>query len=110
MRLFEIEETDPIVTRLVAITDQLKTDLENKEVGPEFSLDQLLKYFADYDIVLDKSDLYNMIKKPPLKGLIANIQGDNVIFKGQEGSGDGAPEDEQQKIVAQMANKAAKIK
>lgn len=109
MRLFELEGTDPIVTRLVALTDQLKTDLENKEVGDDFTVDQLLKYFSKYDIVLDKSDLYNMIEKPPLKNIISNIKGDRVIFKGTEDTTE-VPKDQSEKIVSQMAKKAAKIK
>lgn len=107
MRLYEFTQTDPIVTRLVAITDQLQTDLDNGEVGPEMTVDQLLTYFSNYDIVVDRSDLYNMIQKPPLKNVISNIQGDSITFKGQEVDQSAAPEDENQKVVSQMANQAA---
>ena len=109
MRLFELTNTDPIVTRLVAISDQLKTDLDSGEIGPEVTTDQLLKYLSNYDIVVDVTDLYNMIQKPPLKNVISNIQGDSVVFKGHEGDGsvNNAPEDENQKVVAKMANQAA---
>lgn len=113
MRLYEFTDTDPIVTRLVAITDQLKSDIDSGDVGPEMTTDELLKYFSNYDIVVDTTDLYNMIQKPPLKNVISNIQGDNIIFKGQEGDGEMAnpPIDQSQKIVSQMADKAAsKIK
>lgn len=108
MRLYEF--ADPIVTRLVAITDQLKTDLENNEVGPEMTTDQLLDYFAKYDIVVDVTDLYNMIQKPPLKNVISNIQGDNVVFKGYETPNEVEPQNDSDKVVAQMANKANKLK
>lgn len=113
MRLYEFADADPIVTRLVAITDQLQSDLDNKDIGPEMTTDQLLKYLSNYDIVVDKSDLYNMIQKPPLKNVISNIQGDSIVFKGLEGDGAPAnpPIDQNQKVVSQMANKAAnKIK
>lgn len=108
MRLYEF--ADPIVTRLVAITDQLKTDLETNEVGPEMTTDQLLDYFAKYDIVVDVTDLYNMIQKPPLKNVISNIQGDNVVFKGYETPNEVEPQNDSDKVVAQMANKANKLK
>lgn len=107
MRLYEF--ADPIVTRLVAITDQLKNDLDTNEVGPEMSTDQLLDYLASYDIVVDKTDLYNMIQKPPLKNVISNIQGDDVVFKGYETSGEVEPQGDSEKIVAKMANKANKL-
>jgi hypothetical protein len=47
-----------------------------------------------------------MIQVPPLNSLIQNIQGDNVIFKGQTSAAD-QPEDEKKKIVKSMANHAA---
>ena len=107
MRLFELAGPDPIVTRLVAITDQLKSELDSKKIDPQMNVDQLLKYLSDYDIVVDVSDLYNMIQKPPLKNIIDNIQGDQVIFKGQ-GAGAGEAEDEtqSQQVVQQMAQNA----
>ena len=46
-----------------------------------------------------------MIQKAPLNKSIANIQGDNVIFKGNEPAPEAQP-DENQKIVAQMAQNA----
>lgn len=107
MRLYEF--ADPIVTRLVAITDQLKNDLETNEVSPDMTTDELLDYFSKYDIVVDTSDLYNMIKKPPLKNVVSNIKGDDVIFKGYEAPNDAEPQSDSEKIVAQMANKANKL-
>jgi len=108
MRLYEF--ANPIITRLVAISDQLKNDLEQKEVGVEMSTDQLLDYLASYDIVVDKQDLYNMIKKPPLNNVISNIQGDSVVFKGYEDSDNFEPTGDSEKVVAKMADKANKLK
>ena len=107
MYLFELEQVDPIVSKMIAITDQLKT-MVDKQPDTKMSVDDLIKYFQEYDVTLDKSMLYDMIKKPPLKNAIANIQGNDVIFKGQE-----QPEqsdDESKKVVAQMANRAQKSK
>lgn len=111
MRLFELAGPDPIVTRLVAISDQLKSAIDNKEVDPHMTVDQLLKYLSDYDIVVDVSDLYNMIQRPPLKNIIDNIQGDQVIFKGQdEGAGEAEDETQSQQVVQQMAQNAMPTK
>ena len=106
MLLYEFDETKPLATSIVAVSDQLKTDLEQGKVNG-WTVDQLLQYFQQYDIVLDRKDLYNMIKTPPLKNVIANIQGDKVVFRGQETP---APESESdsKKIVKSMADKAAK--
>lgn len=107
MRLYEFFDTSSLVSKLVAVTDQLKNDLENQTVESEMSVSEFLNYLQKYDITVDKLDLYNMIKKPPLKNLIQNIQGDRLIFKGMSSSGeeDQTP-DEQQKIVKSMADKA----
>ena len=66
MRLFEIDNSDPLLVKLIAVSDQLYTDLLNGETDPDMTTEELLQYLQKYDIVLDKTDLYNMIKKPPL--------------------------------------------
>lgn len=104
MRLYEF--ADPMITKLVAITDQLKSDLEKGEADPNMSVPDFLQYLKKYDIIYDKTDLYDMIKTLPLKNLISNIQGDNIVFKGF-GTPEAPPEDESQSIVAGMAKKAA---
>lgn len=105
MYLYELEQVDPLAVKMITVTDQLKSTVEDQP-DTQMTVDDLLKYFSDYDINLDKSMLYDMIKKPPLKNLISNIQGDQVIFKGQEQPEQS--EDESKKVVAQMANRAQK--
>lgn len=108
MRLFELDQPNPLVTKLVAVSDQLKTDIENGDVSPVMTVDQLLNYFRDYDITLDVTDLYDMIKKEPLKKLIANIKGDDVVFRGISEPQLGAQPEQNEKIVQQMAKSAMK--
>lgn len=106
MRLFEFDGPDPLLIKIVTVSDQLKT-LVDKGAAKDWSLDQLISYFQKYDVSLDKKDMYNMIKKPPLKDIISNIQGDKVIFKGEEPIA--SPDaDENQKVVKSMADKAMK--
>ena len=110
MRLHEIFENqrdreNALVTKIAAITNQLKQDVEDGSIPEEYTVDNLLDYFRSYDVILDVTDLYNMIKVPPLDRLISNIQGDDVIFKGNEPAPEAEP-DENQKIVAQMAQNA----
>lgn len=104
MRLFEFAGPDPLVTKLVAVSDQLKTELDQDQTKTNMSVNQFLEYLRKYDITLDKADLYNMIKKPPLKNIIDNIQGDNIIFKGF--AEPEMPDDQQKSVVQQMAKKA----
>jgi hypothetical protein len=111
MFLSEIAEPSPKITRLVTVVDQLKTDLDTGKIKSEWTVDQLLNYFRKYDIIIDKTDLYKMIKKPPLKNVISNIQGDKIVFKGQAGKTpvvEPTTPDDQKKIVAQMAKNTLK--
>lgn len=105
MLLWEFE--DKLVTKIVTVSDQLKSDLDSGKIQGEWTLDQLLNYFQDYDIILDPQDLYTMIQKDPLKKVIANIQGDKVIFKGNETPE--TPTDQNSKVVKQMADRATKL-
>lgn len=105
MRLFELDAQNALATKIVAATDQLKTDLEKNKVQPNWTLDKLLRYFENYGVILDPVDLYNMIKQEPLKSVVTNIQGDQVIFKGQATSNQ-MPQDQSKEVVAQMAQSA----
>jgi hypothetical protein len=110
MRLFEFESDRVTLARLVALTNQLKTDLDDGKISDNYTVDQLLDYFQDYDVILDVNDLYNMIKEPPLKDIIKNIQGDRVVFKGQQEEKIDKPATaDNEKTVANMAKRALKI-
>ena len=107
MRLFELTDIDPQTAKLIAVTDQLRVGLD-KNPDLQWSTDDLLQYFQKYDITLDITDFYDMIKKPPLNNVISNIQGDKVIFKGQDTSTPATSTDktDSKKIVKQMAKSA----
>jgi len=102
MFLFELQS--PLIPKITVVVDQLKTELDDGELTGEFTVDNLLQYLQQYDIVVDKKDLYNMIKYPPMNKLISNIQADKVIFKGQE-EVDSDP-NKSQEIVKSMAKNA----
>jgi len=106
MRLFELDGIDPLVVKLIAVSDQLHTDLLNGKTDPEMTTDELLQYLQKYDIVLDKTDLYKMIKKPPLNKIISNIQSDKIVFKDM-GTPEAPDQEQNNQIVKQMANQAA---
>lgn len=105
MRLFEFDITDPVATNLAVAIDQLKHDIDSGKYNPEWSVDQLLRYFEKLGVQIDRTDLYSMIKTPPLKDVVANIKGDKVVFRGHESMPPAQP-DENQKIVKQMAQSA----
>ena len=108
LREFDRDQDSAMVSQIVALTNQLQQDVDSGEVDADnYTVDQLLDYFQQYDVILDVNDLYNMVRVPPLKGIITNIQGDKVVFKGQSTTAT-PPEDENQKVVSQMAKNAMK--
>ncbi len=112
MLLFEFDQkqNSAMIAQVVALTNQLQQEIEDGEVDANnYSVDDLLDYFQQYDIILDVNDLYNMIKVPPLKDVITNIKGDKVVFKGfPDNTTLDAPEGEDKKTVAKMAKHALK--
>jgi hypothetical protein len=110
MRLFEFDDSISLGPKLAAVTDQLKTDLEDGKLNFGMTTDQLLDYFQKYDIILDVTDLYTMYKVPPLSQVIANVNDQEITFKGRETDDieDPDQESENEKIVGQMAKSALK--
>ncbi len=109
MLLYEFTEPNSLLIQLVATIGQLTSSIDSGQEKPDWTVDELLRYLKDSNIILDRSDLLDMVSNPPLNHSIANIQGDNVIFKGQESEEAGEQdEDENKKIVKQMAAHATK--
>jgi hypothetical protein len=106
MRLFELN-TSPLAVSLVSATNQLKSDIDAGKEKPDWTLDELLQYYQDSGIVLDRTDLYDAIKQFPMKKYIKNIQGQKVVFKGQDDYQQ-MPDNKKQDVVAQMAKDAMK--
>jgi hypothetical protein len=106
MFLFELE--DPEVVKFAAIVSQLKSELDNNNIDPSWTTDKLIDYFQQNGINLDITDLYDMIQKPPLNMLISNIQGDDIVFKGEEADTANPDETQSQEVVNQMAQSAMK--
>ena len=112
MYLLEITENPKLSKAIVAI-DKLRDALDSKEITANWTLDTLLKYFEKFDLILSPEDLYDMIKTKPLKDVISNIQGDEVIFKGlpqKEKHKDAPPPEETKKTIKKMAKHAMKKK
>jgi predicted transcriptional regulator len=108
MFLFELDGADPLSTKLIVLTNQLKADIESGKIDPSsYTTDEFLQYLqASGDIVLDVTDLYDMIKNPPLNTVISNIQGDKVVFKGHDDTQAPPDETQSQQVVGQMAQNA----
>jgi hypothetical protein len=109
MRLFEFQLDDPLRVKLVAATNQLKSKMEEANANEPMSTTAFLSLLRDkFDITIDKSDIYDMIKKDPLRNIIGAIEDDKIIFKGMARSKPETPNDDSEQIVAKMAKRAMK--
>ena len=111
LREFDRDQDSAMVSQIVALTNQLQQDVDSGEINADdYTVDELLDYFQQYDVILDVNDLYGMVRVPPLKGVINNIQGDKVVFKGHQGDTAEKPEGgDSEKTVQQMAKRAMKF-
>lgn len=100
---------DPILIKLVAVLSNLKGRIDNREERSNWTLDELISYLRDNEVILAHDDMYELIKEPPLSNIISNIQGEEVIFKDNDSSPEGEDDAEKKKdVVKQMAKRAVK--
>jgi len=112
MLLFEFNDTQKatLAPTIIALVNQLQQEIDGGEIDPNnYTVDDLLDYFQQYDVILDVDNLYNMLRVPPLKDIVTNIQGDKVVFKGYDSKNVlDKPEGDDKKTVAAMAKRAMK--
>ena len=109
MRLFEFADSNPLRVKLAAVVSQLKSRIEDTNTTEPMTTDAFLELLANNGIQLEKSDLYDMVKKDPLSNLIQNINGHEVIFKGQTSNEEGDLDPgENEKTREKMAKSAMK--
>lgn len=108
MRLYEFVEDNPLKVKLVTLTDQLKDRFMELDPEEPVKVDDFLEYLRRHDVVIDKSDFYDIVKKDPLKNMIRNVKGQDIFFKGQEIPDNNIDGPEASKIVKSMASKQAK--
>ncbi len=108
----EPAEDKALAASIIAVTNHLKELVDNGDIDPDnYTVDQLLALFQSQDIVLNTEDLYTMLDEPLLSSVISNIQGDKIVFKGDETvtiNPGQEKEPDNQKVVANMANSAMK--
>lgn len=109
MYLIEFEKEGTTVARILVASDQLEQMRKEGKLKNNWPVQKVLDYFYQRDVHLTKDELISMIQKDPLKKTISNIQGDEVVFKGNKGVETDAPPPEKSKeVVDKMAKKALK--
>lgn len=108
MKLFEI--TRPNTVQLAALGQFLLGRAEDTDAERTISTDAFIEMARSIGISVTPEELRELIAMPPLNGIIQDIQGDKVIFKGGKGDieDNTMSVDQAEKTVDQMAKRAAK--
>lgn len=114
MKIFEIlKESDvsdnALPVKLTAIVSQIHSSSRDQGFKKPFSLKAMLNKLRDNDISLSAQQFREMIEEDPLKNLIANVKGDDIIFKGDKDSSNDELEtpDANTNTLDKMAKRAA---
>lgn len=121
MLIREFAGAEAQMPRLVALSEFLSDRARDEGVEPRISRASFLQLAANMGISLSPGQLKDMIQKPPLQNLIADVTGDDdridgegeVVFQGGETVTDAGTEmtpDMARLTVDNMAKRAIDIK
>ena len=103
------DSADELRVKLVGVLSQLRGRIQDTGANSKITLKAVLSKLRESGITLTAEQLRDMISQPPLKNIIANITGDEVVFKGQTQSDTAAIDAEQSDATLEkMAKRAAK--
>ena len=113
MRLYEFEDDfekdDPLRVETTAALSRIKASIEDSGYKGEYKIKSLLAALRDHGVHLDKERLIKVSKQEPWCNFIANLKGDNVIFKGEPvGDSENQDPDETTDTMEKMADRAGK--
>lgn len=76
-------DVNSLQVKIVGVLTQLYGRIVDTGTKKPYSLNSLLTMLQDQGVTLNPAQFREMVQHPPLSNLIANVRGDDVIFKGQ---------------------------
>lgn len=83
MLLYEFIEDNTDMIVLTGVVNQIYNRIKDTGFDKKYSLDALLNTLSDRGLDLDREKFIELTQHQPLKNLIANVEGDKVVFKGE---------------------------
>lgn len=105
MRISELA-VSPDVQKLQAVTQFLINRAKDTDAQKKISVDAYLKLANNMGISLTKDQLIDLSQKEPLSNMIQNVQGEEVVFMGDEEPMDTMSVNQAQATVDSMAKRA----
>lgn len=114
MRVYELFEADfdnddPLRVATTAALAQIKAGIDDSAYKGKFTVKALLEKLQDNGVKITHAQLLDIVKEEPWSNMIASVQGDKVMFKGEPDEHSGSEEpDETSSTMDKMAKRAAK--
>lgn len=107
--LLESEGIDDFKLSISAIVNQIASRVKDTGANQPVNIDVLVDALNSEGYHITAEQLRDMYDSPPLNNSIANIEGDDVIFKGQRAeTSDAVKPDQSTSTLEKMAKRAAK--
>lgn len=106
MKLVEVTVLPGESEQLAALTKFLLSRAEESGSRKKISVPAFLQIAADMGISFTRDQLLNQVSQPPLNNLISNVEGDEIIFKGEETADTTMSVPKAQSVVDKMSKRA----
>lgn len=108
MLLFEFENSNPSTKELVALSQFLLSRAEDTAAKNSISVPAFIKLANNMGISITPQQLIQMAQQEPLSNVIADVNDEQIIFKGSDVVADTMTVDQARDTVDRMAKRALK--
>lgn len=106
MKLVEFTISDKNSEQLTVLSQFLLSRAKDTDSQKRISVQAFLKIAADMGISFTRAQLLNQVAQPPLSNLIDNVEGDEIVFKGDDTADAAMPVSKAQDVVGKMSKRA----
>ncbi len=106
MKLVEVTVLSRDSEQLGALAQFLLSRADDTGSRKKISVPAFLQIAADMGISFTRDQLLNQVKQPPLSNLIDNVEGDEIIFRGEQTADATMSVSKAQDVVGKMSKRA----
>lgn len=106
MRLNEFDTSQSEIEQMSALAQFLLARADDENSSKKISVPAFISLANDMGISLTKDQLLNLVSKPPLNNLIDNVEGDEILFKGNAQADSTMSMTKAQDVVGKMSKRA----
>jgi len=80
MLLREFIDNDPLRVKLIAVVSHIKARIEDTGADDTMRVESFLQLLRKHGVAIDKTDLRDLVEKPPLSNIVGSIDDNNIRF------------------------------